>query len=701
MGAVMLQRVKVNINAIWHKVAEQENLLSDRIRDNFVVNKAATLLSQVGCPCCYLSRYSESVAESVITHGKLFASAVFASKFSFFSSVTCITAYLAISRMQTLYISDLYHWGYVYDKAFTNSTILKSDFPIDYKNIDSPEICYPITNDFAPINSCNSVEYNLHYVMMQNIWAKLMIMGIHTFNPLISSTLTEILNISFRSKLLSIWLKDDNNQLALNVVDPKIATESAQIIRTYTGQYISSLIPRVFMFSDTFVLFSQAMALYTASTALANSGLNYNFFYVTAFSFVTYLTSNFLISRINKLNFNKTQDSATDFSNSLEYSANNALQIEANLARAEEYNTLQGLLGRVGYGAIKGAAFGATLNIVSTIFSDYSDVLIMWKSTASIASNPALYLKLQVAMNLNYSLVNTVSWFFGGMMGTSGLEHSYNKIVKFRESISFYKDFLSQNKELEVKRGAKSEISLQGLTLFKPLSADKIKTNAKKDVLVSNIDFAFKKGVVAGVVGKSGCGKSCLFNAIFGNNPFAKGLINSTTQNNIVYVPQKPVFKNGLNLKQLLTYTLDDELKNLKTEKVIELGEKIRNWIKKLDIEHLLNKEIENKSWLSSVSGGEGQRLAILQALVRIWVKRTNRSDDTILLLLDESIGALDPDNRSSAFDLIREEVKANDIVAIHIDHSEKEVIAARYNEYVIDFNKLLAQQKAETSMSI
>ncbi len=697
----MLGRAVDNLNTLLNKAEEKENQLSDRIRNSFVVNKAATLLSKVGCPCCHLSRYVEGVSGSVMTHGKLFASAVCASKFSFFASITCITAYLAISRMQTLYTSDLYHWGYVYDKAFTNSTILKSDFPIDYKNIDSPEICYPVTNDFAPINTCNSVEHNLHYVMMQNIWAKFMIMGIYTFNPLISSTLTEILNISFRSKLLSIWLKDDNNQLALNIADPKIAAESSQIIRVYTGQYISSLIPRVFLFSDMFALFSQAMALYTVSTALANSGLNYNFFYVTAFSFITYLTSNFLISRINKLNLNKTQDSATEFSNSLEYSANNALQIEANLARAEEYNTLQGLLGRVGFGAIKGAAFGATLNIVSTIFSDYSNVLIMWRSTASIASNPALYLKLQEAMNLNYSLVHTVSWFFGGIIGTSGLDQAYDKIVKFRESIDFYKDFLSQNKELKLKREAKGEISIASLTLFKPLSAEKIKTKAPRDFLVSNLNFKFKKGVVTGVVGKSGCGKSCLFNAIFGNNPFAQGNINSTTQNNIVYVPQKPVFKNGFSLKQLLTYTLDDELKLLTGDKVIQLGAKIRGWIKEMDIENLLMKETENKAWLASVSGGEGQRLAILQALVRLWVKRVNRPDDTLLLLLDESIGALDPDNKSIAFDLIRDEVKANGIVAIHIDHSDKEVIKSRYKQDLIDFNKLIEQQKAKTSVSI
>ncbi len=90
-----------------------------------------------------------------------------------------------------------------------------------------------------------------------------------------------------------------------------------------------------------------------------------------------------------------------------------------------------------------------------------------------------------------------------------------------------------------------------------------------------------------------------------------------------------------------------------------------------------------------------------MQALVRLWVKRVNRPDDTLLLLLDESIGALDPDNKSIAFDLIRKEVKANKVVAIHIDHSDKEVIKSRYKQDLIDFNKLIEQQKAKTSVSI
>ena len=151
------------------------------------------------------------------------------------------------------------------------------------------------------------------------------------------------------------------------------------------------------------------------------------------------------------------------------------------------------------------------------------------------------------------------------------------------------------------------------------------------DRTVLNIDeLIIEKGIITGIIGPNGCGKSTLMNIISGLDDKFTGSVkydgerlNKSIIENMTYVFQKPyLFKR--TVYENIFYPLI--IRNVKASQ----GEKkVLDIIKRLEIENLTKKRADK------LSGGESQKVALARALVF----------EPELLLLDEATSNIDPES--------------------------------------------------------
>ncbi len=147
------------------------------------------------------------------------------------------------------------------------------------------------------------------------------------------------------------------------------------------------------------------------------------------------------------------------------------------------------------------------------------------------------------------------------------------------------------------------------------------------------------------LVGRSGCGKSTLLRCLLGFVPFTHGSIHIFGQEltadsvwqlrtRMAYVAQEPEMTAGRVrdfLEHPFTFAGNRHLRNNLAEVPTLLDRLLLS-------QALLDKEI------SSLSGGEKQRIALLSALLL----------DRAILLLDEASSALDPAAKQAVIELLR-----------------------------------------------
>jgi len=170
-----------------------------------------------------------------------------------------------------------------------------------------------------------------------------------------------------------------------------------------------------------------------------------------------------------------------------------------------------------------------------------------------------------------------------------------------------------------------------------------------------DITFSLNEGSLSVIIGPNGAGKTTLLKAILGLVPykgeiriFGKEISKLTIEERtkISYVPQK--FENAHNIPITVS-----EFLNLSLQKNGDFKKAIEEFVHLGNIEKLLNKKI------SSLSGGELQRVLIVRALLT----------KPKLLLFDEPFSGVDKIGEKAFFDfilLLKEKYSVTTILVSH-----------------------------------
>ena len=183
--------------------------------------------------------------------------------------------------------------------------------------------------------------------------------------------------------------------------------------------------------------------------------------------------------------------------------------------------------------------------------------------------------------------------------------------------------------------------------------------------IFKDFNYQIKDGVMLGIVGKSGCGKTTLLNMIglLDNNFEGVILYNNVNiskqkenkrlayiRNNINYLFQNYALIDDETVEKNLFLALENEKIN-KSSKI----DRITKALEKVELQGYNNKKIY------TLSGGEQQRVA----LARIILKKGN------IVLADEPTGNLDAYNSAKVMHILKDLQKENKTIIIVTHNSE------------------------------
>jgi ABC-type sugar transport system ATPase subunit len=170
------------------------------------------------------------------------------------------------------------------------------------------------------------------------------------------------------------------------------------------------------------------------------------------------------------------------------------------------------------------------------------------------------------------------------------------------------------------------------------------------------------EGAYGILVGRSGCGKTTLLEAVCGLRPITGGKILLGTKDvtalkpgerGVGYVPQDGALFPHLSVARQLAFALV-----LRKAEPKQIEERVEELAERLGITHLLDRMPD------ALSGGERQRVALGRAL----------SIRPRYLCLDEPLSALDDETHDEIYELLVQTVKGTGVTVLHITHNKREV---------------------------
>ncbi len=177
-----------------------------------------------------------------------------------------------------------------------------------------------------------------------------------------------------------------------------------------------------------------------------------------------------------------------------------------------------------------------------------------------------------------------------------------------------------------------------------------------------DLNFEIPVGKYGVLVGKSGCGKTTLLEAVCGLCPINEGRILLGGQDvtsckpgerEVGYVPQDGALFPHLSVAKQLAFSLI-----LRKTEPSQISRRVEELADRLGISHLLDRMPD------ALSGGECQRVALGRAL----------SIRPKFLCLDEPLSALDDETYDEIFELLLQTVKGTGVTVLHITHNKREV---------------------------
>jgi ABC-type multidrug transport system ATPase subunit len=185
------------------------------------------------------------------------------------------------------------------------------------------------------------------------------------------------------------------------------------------------------------------------------------------------------------------------------------------------------------------------------------------------------------------------------------------------------------------------------------ISADSIKIQRGKKVILNNSNFALKSGKIYHLLGASGTGKSTLLWTLARLHPLIAGSLSFKEQTEIpvtcwraeiALLPQKPVLITGGTIQENLLYPL----RNFQIQKQ-RLNERQELLPTVEELEIVLHSvgldDIPLERQASSISGGQEARLALIRLLL---TKPT-------IILADEPTAGLDKDAATLVFKCLQQ----------------------------------------------
>ena len=182
------------------------------------------------------------------------------------------------------------------------------------------------------------------------------------------------------------------------------------------------------------------------------------------------------------------------------------------------------------------------------------------------------------------------------------------------------------------------------------------------DFSLSDLNFELPEGAYGVLVGKSGCGKTTLLEAVCGLRPITIGRILLGGQDvtsfkpgerGVGYVPQDGALFPHLSVASQLAFSLV-----LRKTQPSLIAKRVEELSERLGISHLLDRMPDG------LSGGERQRVALGRAL----------SIRPKYLCLDEPLSALDEETHDEIYELLLQSVKGTGVTVLHITHNKREV---------------------------
>jgi len=181
------------------------------------------------------------------------------------------------------------------------------------------------------------------------------------------------------------------------------------------------------------------------------------------------------------------------------------------------------------------------------------------------------------------------------------------------------------------------------------------------DFSIDDASLHVPAGCYAGLMGKSGCGKTSLLEAIAGLRPICSGTVTlndhdvthlKPASRHLGYVPQDRALFPNMRVGRQLAFSL--EVQSMPQEGI---DQRIRELSGLLSLENLLNR------YPDGLSGGEAQRVALGRALA-------NRPK---ILCLDEPLSALDEGLHEELCELLQSIHKELNMTILHVTHSRPE----------------------------
>lgn len=198
------------------------------------------------------------------------------------------------------------------------------------------------------------------------------------------------------------------------------------------------------------------------------------------------------------------------------------------------------------------------------------------------------------------------------------------------------------------------------------------------DFRIDGISFEVPTGEHGVLMGRTGCGKTTILEAICGLKEVMGGKITlmgrdvtnlRAGERGIGFVPQDGALFSTMTVRQQLSF--GPKVQGWRRE---EIDKRVPELAEELGIESIL----ERKPF--GLSGGERQRVALGRALA---VRPK-------ILCLDEPLSALDEATHEGMVELIRTVVKEHGITALHITHSRREADLIADKEFLLEEGKLI-----------
>jgi ABC-type sugar transport system ATPase subunit len=164
------------------------------------------------------------------------------------------------------------------------------------------------------------------------------------------------------------------------------------------------------------------------------------------------------------------------------------------------------------------------------------------------------------------------------------------------------------------------------------------------------------------LMGRTGCGKTTILEAIAGLKPIVAGSIRlgdrdvtalKPAERNIGYVPQDGALFSTMSVRDHLSFAL-----RIRKATASEINQRVDELSELLEIRDLLARFPKN------LSGGEKQRVAIGRAL----------AFRPSTLLLDEPLSALDDETREQMYALLKHVQSATGVSTLHVTHHMQDV---------------------------